>query len=66
MAVRREPETLRGEDGRIDAETVTGLVADIVKNRPGLKAQRVGDLGIGRGASAAPRRNGAESGPARY
>lgn len=47
-----ELEHLRTEDGSIDAETVKGLVADIVKDRPGLQARPVGDFGIGRGASA--------------
>lgn len=47
-----ELEHLRTEDGSIDAETVNGLVADIVKDRPGLQARPVGDLGIGRGGSA--------------
>lgn len=46
-------QTLRGEDGSIDSETVSGLVADIVKDRPGLQARPVGDIGIGRGATAA-------------
>jgi hypothetical protein len=46
-------DTLRGEDGGIDADNVTGLVAEIVKDRPGLQARPVGDLGIGRGAAAA-------------
>lgn len=46
-------EHLRTESGDIDAETVSGLVADIVKDRPGLQARPVGDIGIGRGASAA-------------
>ncbi len=46
-------DTLRGEDGSIDTQTVSGLVADIVKDRPGLQARPVGDIGIGRGASAA-------------
>ena len=45
-------ETLRGEDGGIDGEVVAGLVADIVKDRPGLQAPLVGDLGIGRGGTA--------------
>jgi hypothetical protein len=44
---------LRGEDGGIDTEAVNGLVGEIVKDRPGLAARPVGDLGIGRGASAA-------------
>jgi hypothetical protein len=46
-------DTLRAEDGSIDRETVTGLVADIIKDRPGLRARPVGDIGIGRGAAAA-------------
>ena len=46
-------DTLRGEDGAIDAETVNGLVSDIVKSRPGLQARTEGSAGIGRGGSAA-------------
>jgi hypothetical protein len=46
-------DTLRGEDGGIDPEAVSGLVGEIVKDRPGLQARPVGDLGIGRGAAAA-------------
>jgi hypothetical protein len=46
-------DTLRGEDGAIDPEAVGGLVGEIVKDRPGLQARPVGDLGIGRGAAAA-------------
>ena len=46
-------DTLRGDDGGIDQEAVSSLVGEIVKDRPGLQAQPVGDLGIGRGASAA-------------
>jgi hypothetical protein len=46
-------DTLRGEDGGIDPKNVNGLVAEIVKDRPGLQARPAGDLGIGRGASAA-------------
>jgi hypothetical protein len=45
-------ETLRGDDGAIDAEAVNGLVDEIVANRPGLRASPVGDLGIGRGGAA--------------
>jgi len=45
-------DTLRGEDGAVDAEAVSGLVGEIVRNRPGLQARPTGDLGIGRGASA--------------
>jgi hypothetical protein len=48
-------DTLRGEEGSIDPEAVSGLVAEIVKDRPGLKAQPVGDMGIGRGGAAAGR-----------
>ena len=51
-----ELEHLRTDDGMIDSETVNGLVADIVKSRPGLQARPVGDLGIGRGASASSMR----------
>jgi hypothetical protein len=43
---------LRGDDGAIDAETVSGLVGEIVKDRPGLQARQVGDVGIGRGGAA--------------
>ena len=50
-------DTLRGEDGSIDDETVTGLVADILHDRPGLQAVPIGDVGIGRGASASGRRH---------
>jgi hypothetical protein len=46
-------DTLRGEDGGIDTEAVSGLVGEIVKDRPGLQPRPVGDLGIGRGAAAA-------------
>jgi hypothetical protein len=46
-------DTLRGEDDGIDADAVTGLVSEIVKDRPGLQARPQGDLGIGRGAAAA-------------
>jgi hypothetical protein len=46
-------EHLRGEDGGIDSEAVSGLVGEIVKDRPGLQARPQGDLGIGRGAGAA-------------
>jgi hypothetical protein len=46
-------DTLRGEDGAIDSEAVSGLVGEIVKDRPGLQARPEGDLGIGRGAAAA-------------
>jgi hypothetical protein len=46
-------DTLRDENGGIDAEIVSGLVGEIVKDRPGLQAKPVGDVGIGRGAGAA-------------
>jgi hypothetical protein len=46
-------ETLRGENGGIDPENVHELVKEIVKDRPGLQAKPVGDLGIGRGSGAA-------------
>jgi hypothetical protein len=46
-------DTLRGEDGGIDHEAVSGLVGEIVKDRPGLQARPVGDLGIGKGSAAA-------------
>ena len=55
-------DTLRGEDGSIDADTVHGLVGDILKDRPGLKAPTVGSLGIGKGASAADRTYGPKVG----
>jgi hypothetical protein len=45
-------DTLRGENGGIDADAVNGLVGEIVKDRPGLQARPTGDLGIGRGAAA--------------
>jgi hypothetical protein len=46
-------DTLRGETGDIDADTVSGVVEAILKDRPQLRAQPVGDLGIGRGGTAA-------------
>jgi hypothetical protein len=46
-------EALRREDGAIDAKSVSGVVNEIVKDRPGLHARPTGDLGIGRGAAAA-------------
>jgi hypothetical protein len=46
-------DALRTEDGAIDHEAVSGLVGEIVKDRPGLQARPEGDLGIGRGAAAA-------------
>ena len=49
-----ELSTLRADDGTIDTETVTGLVEDLIKDRPGLRAPRNGDIGIGRGAAARP------------
>ena len=49
-------ETLRSEDGSIDQETVEGVVADIIKDRPGLQATKAGDVGIGKGAGARPPR----------
>ena len=45
-------DTLRGEDGSIDGEVVTGLVGDILKSRPGLSAPRNGNLGGGLGGTA--------------
>jgi hypothetical protein len=48
-------DTLRGESGDIDAESVSGLVAEIVKDRPGLQTRPAGDVGIGRGGAAAAR-----------
>lgn len=50
------------EDGTVDAETVTGVVADVLKDRPGLQARPVGDLGIGRGGSASITRTGPKVG----
>lgn len=47
-------DSLRAEDGSVDSETVSGVVEAIVKDRPGLKAPRNGDIGIGRGAAARP------------
>jgi hypothetical protein len=44
--------TLRGEDGTIDQATVEGTVQAILKDRPGLKAAVIGDLGAGRGGAA--------------
>ena len=44
-------QTLRGEDGGVDREMVQGLVADIVKDRPGLRDTR-GHSGIGHGDAA--------------
>jgi hypothetical protein len=46
-------DTLRDDEGGIDHDAVDGLVKEIVSDRPGLQAQVVGDLGIGRGAAAA-------------
>jgi hypothetical protein len=46
-------DTLRGEDGGIHQDAVSGLVGEIVRDRPGLQARPTGDLGIGRGAGAA-------------
>jgi hypothetical protein len=46
--------TLRGDSGEIDTETVTGLVADLIRDRPGLRAPVNGSLGIGQGAGATP------------
>ncbi len=45
-------DTLRGETGAIDADTVAGVVQAILKDRPGLARPAYGDLGIGRGGSA--------------
>lgn len=45
-------DTLRGEDGTIDAETVEGLIAALLRDRPGLRSTPVGDVGIGRGGAA--------------
>jgi hypothetical protein len=49
--------SLRSDDGSIDSKTVEGLVADILKSRPGLKQPVVGDLGAGRGAGATDTRH---------
>ena len=46
-------ETLRDDAGAIDPEAVGGLVEAIIRDRPGLKAPTVGDIGIGRGNAAA-------------
>jgi hypothetical protein len=48
-------DSLRGDDGSIDGETVNGLVGDILKSRPGLQAPPKNVIGVGRGASAVPR-----------
>ena len=45
-------ESLRGEDGMVDAGAVGELVTGILRQRPGLR-YTTGDIGIGRGASAA-------------
>jgi hypothetical protein len=45
-------DTLRGADGSIDQANVEGTVQAILKDRPGLKAAVVGDLGAGRGGAA--------------
>jgi hypothetical protein len=52
-ALGTQIEHCRAEDGSIDAETVNGLVADLLRDRPQLRAQPRGDLGIGRGGTAA-------------
>jgi hypothetical protein len=49
-------EALRSDDGTIDVETVERLVADILRDRPGLQTRPVGDVGIGRGGDALPTR----------
>jgi hypothetical protein len=46
---------LRGDDGALDAETVNGLVHDVLADRPHWR-QNSGDLGIGKGAAASGRR----------
>jgi hypothetical protein len=46
-------DTLRDDDGGIDSDAVDGLVKEIVKDRPGLQARPIGDIGIGKGAAAA-------------
>jgi hypothetical protein len=46
-------DTLRDEDGAIDHDAVHDLVKEIVKDRAGLQATPVGDIGIGKGAAAA-------------
>ena len=38
---------LRTEDGDIDGDTVTAMVGDLLKGRPGLQAPKPGHLGIG-------------------
>jgi hypothetical protein len=48
---------MRTEAGSIDQALVTGLVADILKSRPGLRSQPSGDLGVGRGGAAAGTRH---------
>ena len=51
-------DTLRGEDGTIDAETVTGVVDAIVSDRPGLQAPKMGSFRVGEGSTAAGRSRG--------
>lgn len=46
--------TMRTETGDIDPKTVTGLVTDILRDRPGLKAQTA-RIGVGRGGAAVSR-----------
>ena len=48
-------DTLRAEDGAIDSETVGGVVEAIIRDRPGLKAPKNGNVGIGLGSTAAGR-----------
>ncbi len=45
-------DTLRTDTGDIDTESVTGLCGEILRNRPGLKAQTA-RIGVGRGGAAA-------------
>jgi hypothetical protein len=51
-------EHCRDESGRIDADTVTGLVTDVLKERPTWRTGAFTRNGIGEGASAAGTRTG--------
>jgi hypothetical protein len=43
---------LRTESGDIDHDSVSAMVGDILKSRPGLGVMQVSRIGIGRGASS--------------
>ena len=47
-------DTLRADDGGIDTEAVSGLVADLIKDRPGLRAPQNGNIGDRSRAAARP------------